>query len=615
MMAPSFATLKGIQRFWRDRSMRTKLVVLLTVTTTVPILVVTHNLLIVAEDRLMRSLQDALEKDSINFGQRLEQMKNDHRLQAANLANSVRQSQLDLTPNTATPNTPTTITQNPQTQLLLDQIMAQAAVETKFHPSFYVITDSKGRTIAQKSWIISAAALEKSLMLPPEATTWERPSYDVQITPPNVDLSDIGVIKTALDSGEVIASAELLSSEALIKLRLINQASMPLRPQMMNIPIAKQPFPNETFSIEQGEIGMVIMAVVPIVQEGTPVGTAIVGTLLNRNYQIVDELKTSSNISGATIFAQDLRISTNIPYQDGQTRAIATRGSREAMDKLLLQSQPYRGSTVIVNDRYQTVYQPIYDHRHEFNPQAKPIGSYFVGIKESSIQQTLNSLSQSGYWIGSGMVLLVGIVAVPLAKIFSQPLRRLAALAEGAEQGSGGFGLLSDRADEVGILARELDAMTGRMNQQLSVVQSSEQQLRQQTSELEVALRELSAAQSQLVQSEKMSSLGQLVAGVAHEINNPVNFIYGNLKHTDAYIQDLMNLVTLYQAAFPEGNPAIQAMLEEIDWEFVMRDLPETMTSMKMGADRIKEIVLSLRTFSRMDEAEYKRVFEKVADA
>jgi signal transduction histidine kinase len=597
-MGNRFLTPNGIIRFWRDRSMRVKLVVLLMGVTTLPILAVTHSIITVAESRLMNSLQDSLQKDSINFGQRLDQMKNDHLLQAANLANTVRLSQLELAPDAAA--------KTPEARLLLDQIMAQSQIETKFHPSFYVITDVNSRTIAQRSWTMSPSEIETSLALPQEGKPWKSANQDVQIAPSNVDLSDITVIKTALDSGETIASAELLNSEALIKLRLMNQASMPLRPQLLNIPKAKQPFPEETFKIDQGEIGMVIMAVVPIVRGGKPSGAAIVGTLLNRNYQIVDELKAASGISGATIFAQDLRISTNIPYHDGSTRAIATRGSRESMETLLIQGQSYQGSTVIVKDRYQTVYQPIFDHRHEFDAAAKPIGSYLVGIKESSIQQTLQSLGMRGYLIGSGMVLLVGILAVPMAEIFTQPLRRLAKLAQGMEQGSGGFGELRDRADEVGILAQELDQMTGRMEQQLGVVQGSEQQLRLQTRELAVALQELSSAQSHLVQSEKMSSLGQLVAGVAHEINNPVNFIYGNLKHTDLYVQDLMGLIALYQEACPEGNPAIDSMLEEMDWEFMLKDVPQTIASMKMGADRIKEIVLSLRTFSRMDEAEYK---------
>jgi signal transduction histidine kinase len=598
-MGKRFLTPNGIIRFWRDRSMRVKLVVLLMGVTTLPILAVTQSIITVAESRLMNSLQDSLEKDSINFGQRLDQMKNDHLLQAVNLANTVRLSQLELTPIASAG-------KNSQATQLLDQIMAQAEIETKFHPSFYVITDGNSRTIAQRSWTMSPSEIETSLALPQEGKPWKSANQDIQIAPSNVDLSDIPVIKTSLDSGEAIASTELLNSDALIKLRLMNQANMPLRPQLLNIPTAKQPFPEETFKINQGEIGMVIMAVVPIVRGGKSAGTAIVGTLLNRNYQIVDDLKASSGISGATIFAQDLRISTNIPYHDGQTRAIATRGSREAMETLLVKGQSYKGSTVIVKDRYQTVYQPIFDHRHEFNAAAKPIGSYLVGIKESSIQQTLHSLGMRGYLIGSGMVLLVGILAVPMAEIFTQPLRRLAKLAQGMEQGSGGFGELRDRADEVGILAQELDQMTGRMDQQLGVVQISEQQLRLQTRELEVALQELSSAQSHLVQSEKMSSLGQLVAGVAHEINNPVNFIYGNLKHTDLYVQDLIGLIMLYQEACPEGSPAIDAMLAEIDWEFVVKDIPQTIASMKMGADRIKEIVLSLRTFSRMDEAEYK---------
>ncbi|MEB3826066.1 sensor histidine kinase [Phormidium sp. CCY1219] len=127
-------------------------------------------------------------------------------------------------------------------------------------------------------------------------------------------------------------------------------------------------------------------------------------------------------------------------------------------------------------------------------------------------------------------------------------------------------------------------------------------QLTEQTRRLDRTSHELKQAQSHLVQSEKMASLGQLVVGVAHEINNPVNFITGNLEHASQYIQELQELLQLYQAEFPDASEEIKELEEEIDVNFLMDDLPKLLSSMQVGADRIREIVLSLRNFSRIDE-------------
>lgn len=134
------------------------------------------------------------------------------------------------------------------------------------------------------------------------------------------------------------------------------------------------------------------------------------------------------------------------------------------------------------------------------------------------------------------------------------------------------------------------------------------QQAQEQATQLEQTLRELQRTQAQLIQSEKMSSLGQLVAGVAHEINNPVNFIYGNLIYAQEYSQDLLALVQLYRTSYPNPPAVIRERIDAIDLDFLMTDLTQLQDSMKLGAERIREIVRSLRTFSRLDESDGKQV-------
>ena len=143
------------------------------------------------------------------------------------------------------------------------------------------------------------------------------------------------------------------------------------------------------------------------------------------------------------------------------------------------------------------------------------------------------------------------------------------------------------------------------------ILRESEARERNKSEELAKILEELQQTQTQLIQSEKMSSLGQLVAGVAHEINNPVNFIHGNIEPLREYIQDLLDIIYLYEKLC-ETHPVIQDEIENIykkvDLKYIEEDVPKILNSLKIGTQRIRQIVLSLRIFSRIDEADFKAV-------
>ncbi len=195
-----------------------------------------------------------------------------------------------------------------------------------------------------------------------------------------------------------------------------------------------------------------------------------------------------------------------------------------------------------------------------------------------------------------------------LLKQVNQPLQELLSATQKLATGQFDVTLDIDRVDEVGDLSRSFTHMAQDLQISFNKLnlhnETLESQVADRTQELTTTLNNLKLAQGQLVQSEKMSGLGQMVAGIAHEINNPINFIHGNLNPARKYITDLLHHLHLYKQQAERSK--IDDHTEEIDLEFLETDLPKLLKSMELGTDRIREIVLSLRNFSRLDESDLK---------
>ncbi|MGL5064967.1 MAG: PAS domain-containing sensor histidine kinase [Microcoleus sp.] len=169
-----------------------------------------------------------------------------------------------------------------------------------------------------------------------------------------------------------------------------------------------------------------------------------------------------------------------------------------------------------------------------------------------------------------------------------------------------GLGVLSDSGDLIALEGLITDISEQKRSEAALV--RSQIELTQQKQQLERTLEELQQTQAVLIHTEKMSTLGQMVAGVAHEINNPVSSVCGNLVHVGHYTEDLLDLIDMYQKYCPEPPAEIKNKIEDVELDFLLEDLPKAMSSMQVGADRIREIVRSLRNFSRKDDTQMTQV-------
>jgi len=239
--------------------------------------------------------------------------------------------------------------------------------------------------------------------------------------------------------------------------------------------------------------------------------------------------------------------------------------------------------------------------------------------------------NQQQMWISILVFSVIGAIIFSLAvfRITTFVTNRIINLTKATQKlASGDFSnqIYLNGNDEISILAQSFNYMTEQValllkkqeevNEELEINnQTLEHRVNTRTLELndknlylQDTLEELQRTQAQVIQSEKMSSLGQMVAGVAHEINNPVSFVHGNLEPACEYAQDLIRIIELYQEHYPEPVEEIQEEIEAVELDFIKEDFVKLLDSMQNGTERIKEIVLSLRNFSRLDEADFKQV-------
>lgn len=328
-------------------------------------------------------------------------------------------------------------------------------------------------------------------------------------------------------------------------------------------------------------------------------------TQMRRNQQVMDRI-------------QEQQTQLTSQQQSYLENLLTERQQFTALSKRLfttVESQAYRRDLLLLREQAEPLAEEMLDHL-----------DVIVEVQQAALTsdiQTGSAALRSAQWqtllFGITAMLLGGVLTVVLRRQIAEPVNRLTQVTQRVTQGDLTAQADVESNDEIGILATALNQMTHSLKQSRDEleryshtlegrVQSRTQELQEKNRQLEQALEDLKQAQAQLIQTEKMSSLGQLVAGVAHEINNPVTFVYANLDHVEAYSTALLRLINCYQVCYSEPAEEVKRIAEAVEVDFIREDMPRLLNSMRVGAERIREIVHSLRSFSRVDEAQMKGI-------
>ena len=479
-------------QLWNNLGVRWKLSIVLLLASGLPVLIVTQILVKFSEQASLQELRTSVqEKGSFFVSEYVLWTNSESRRDAEAIAKSIENANFDLSD----------VNELAAKRAILQPLVqvTSEGVDPESIKNLKLITDNNGRSIEGNVLVLD----EDFAKFPPlpikDKEELVPQSYKQKVAPSNSNLGNLAIVKNAIATGKPMYGIELVKSADLQSLGLEKQANIGFRPQItQGLSEAKQPAPSNSYDTDQGKSGLVSMAVYPIKVKGRIVGTAVVGALLNRNYGIVDKFSKRYNMPTATIFAQDWRVTTNVPYVDpstknpDKTRAIGTRASREVSDAVLKQGKEYVGETNITGINYLTFYAPLYDHRKLLDPNSKPVGIAYVGRPLSEIQKLLENLSNLGYAIAVISIVVAGAIGLIIADSFASPLRRLSGFTQQISRGEMGERLTdSDRRDEIGTLSQELNKMVA----QLEVLIEEKQQEAERIAE---ARQEVAQTESEL---------------------------------------------------------------------------------------------------------------------